>query len=141
MGQRDIASVFTLPKAIYGRQKVLSRMTYFVQRFMGTHKSVQAMLAPASNSTPTTTTAGGGTTTDSMSDFSAGHDNNVATTKTSSWQTTAEMKEKAFGSGNARQATTIIGIYGPGGIGKIHCFSCHCSPCFSLLHMAFHSLS
>lgn len=118
-------------------------MTYFVQRFMGTHKSVQAMLAPASNSTPTTT---GGTTTDSMSDFSGGggHDgNNMATTTTAkptTWQTTAEMKERAFGSGNARQATTIVGIYGPGGIGKkkIHCFSSsHCSLLVCMLHMAF----
>lgn len=121
-------------------------MTYFVQRFMGTHKSVQAMLAPASNSTPTTT---GGTTTDSMSDFSGGgHDgnNNVATTtaaaaKSTTWQTTAEMKEKAFGTGNVRQATTIVGIYGPGGIGKkkkIHCFSSsHCSLLVFMLHMAF----
>lgn len=81
-----------------------------------------------------------------MSDFSGGgHDgNNIATTTTTAkpttWQTTAEMKERAFGSGNARQATTIVGIYGPGGIGnkKIHCFSSsHCSLLVFMLHMAF----
>ncbi|KAI8987483.1 hypothetical protein BDF20DRAFT_850535 [Mycotypha africana] len=41
LAEKDVASVFTLPKTIYGRQGTISEMTYIIQRVSGVYKSIR----------------------------------------------------------------------------------------------------
>ncbi|KAI7873653.1 hypothetical protein K492DRAFT_223486 [Lichtheimia hyalospora FSU 10163] len=94
LAQHDVASVFMIPRNVYGRQAIISEMMYIIERFVNQYKPMKirinkqaATLAVSNNSEPD----------------SSEHSRLV--------------------SANGKQSATVIGIYGPGGIGKSTLFN------------------
>ncbi|KAI7875162.1 hypothetical protein K492DRAFT_168413 [Lichtheimia hyalospora FSU 10163] len=89
LAQHDIASVFTLPKTLYGREAVISEMTYMIERHMTYYST---------NNTPRSTTA-------------------AAAARSPFGELESDASSRIM-AGPGRQKTTLVGVYGPGGIGK-----------------------
>ena len=161
LAQHDIVSVFTLPKAIYGRQDVLSELIFFIERCANLYKSsrlrncAKSVSTPSTsyNTTPTTTIqyhhqpyhrgnstspiSSGEIITDLTSEFSSETDSNPdPTTCTSSKSNTSpsyssggmdendtsSISSKMIINNSKGASTTIVAVYGTGGIGKLRFF-------------------
>ncbi|KAJ8653535.1 hypothetical protein O0I10_010774 [Lichtheimia ornata] len=83
LAQRDIASVFMIPRNVYGRQAIISDMVNIIERFVSQYKPLKI------------------------------HSNNSDVSSVSS----------RLVSVNGKHVATVIGIYGPGGIGKSTLFN------------------
>ena len=126
LAEHDIASVFTLPKAIYGRQDLLSEMTFIVERCAGLYKPFRLRSKSKNTSTPGTSTMDN--LPELLSDTSGDTESNgdmithKSTTSPSRCSVGIEGSEvsslngRVVG-GSSKTTTTIVGVYGPGGIG------------------------
>ncbi|KAI9494151.1 hypothetical protein BDB00DRAFT_819835 [Zychaea mexicana] len=136
LAQHDIASVFTLPKMIYGRQEVLSEMTFIIERCAGLYKSLG--IRNSSRSKAYTAAAchvsSAETATDLASDISKTDSNpdgigcQKFTASPSYYSGALDGSDTSSITSrivvnNTRVTTTIVGVYGPGGIGKSTLFT------------------
>lgn len=142
MAERDVASVFTLPKTIYGRQAIIGEMTYIIQRIAGVYKSIRNRREKSHSvgSTLHTITSdnyqvGTASVSDSMSDHCSIPDSG-SYTGGGAILSGAGVKSNAspsycsgfdgsdISSGNGRiavghkQGVEIVSLSGPGGVGK-----------------------
>ncbi|KAJ8651879.1 hypothetical protein O0I10_012548 [Lichtheimia ornata] len=112
LAQRDIASVFMIPRNVYGRQAIISEMVYIVERFVNQYKPLKIRSskqgAASSNSDP-----------DSSEQKSASSPTSLAEHDSSDISSVSSRLVSV----NGKQAATVVGIYGPGGIGKSTLFN------------------
>ncbi|CDS09583.1 hypothetical protein LRAMOSA10943 [Lichtheimia ramosa] len=113
LAQHDIASVFMVPKNVYGRQAIIADMVHIIERFVNHYKPLKirkqgATLAASSNSDPDSTEQKSSSSPTSLHE----HDSSDLSSVSS-----------RLASVNGKQAATVVGIYGPGGIGKSTLFS------------------
>lgn len=135
-----MASVFTLPKTIYGRQATIGEMTYIIQRVAGVYKSIRSRRekSHSTGSTLQTITSdhGGGTASvsDGMSDHCSVPDSSsypgvgpvisaVKSNASPSYCSGFDGSDISSGngriaSGHHRQGVEIVALAGPGGVGK-----------------------
>ncbi|KAI8638914.1 hypothetical protein BD408DRAFT_446418 [Parasitella parasitica] len=143
LAERDVASVFTLPKTIYGRQGIISEMTYIVQRVAGVYKSIRNRRdkSYSTSSTLRTITSGGdpqashASVSDGLSDRLSFNEGSIVggTTGTGTKSNASPSYCSGFdgsdiSSGNGRQhankqGVEIVSIAGPGGVGKSTVFN------------------
>ena len=142
LAQHDIASIFTLPTTVYGRQDVLSEITFFIERCGIAYRSLRFcnganVTVNEIRSQTVTTTAQEETGNEIPSDLSetnstigtSGCDISSAASQKShrnsggsivgNTSTRANSKRGNFNNLKASSCATIIGVYGPGGIGKL----------------------
>ncbi|CDS11781.1 hypothetical protein LRAMOSA04044 [Lichtheimia ramosa] len=113
LAQHDIASVFMIPRNVYGRQAIISDMVHIIERFVSQYSPLKTRkqgptLAAPSNSDPDSTEQKSSSSPTSLHE----HDSSDISSVSS-----------RFGSVNGKHAATVVGIYGPGGIGKSTLFS------------------
>ncbi|KAJ8653301.1 hypothetical protein O0I10_011051 [Lichtheimia ornata] len=115
LAQRDIASVFMIPRNVYGRQAIISDMVNIIERFVSQYKPLKihsnkqgATLATSSSSDPDSSEHKSASSPKSLH----GHDSSDVSSVSS-----------RLVSVNGKQVATVIGIYGPGGIGKSTLFN------------------
>ncbi|CDS06004.1 hypothetical protein LRAMOSA08532 [Lichtheimia ramosa] len=113
LAQHDIASVFMIPKNVYGRQDIVSNMMHIIEQFVNQYKPSKirrqgATLTASSNSDPDSTEQKSAPSSTTLHE----HDSSDLSSVSS-----------RFVSVNGKQAATVVGIYGPGGIGKSTLFS------------------
>ncbi|CDS05990.1 hypothetical protein LRAMOSA08518 [Lichtheimia ramosa] len=113
LAQHDIASVFMIPKNVYGRQTIIADMVHIIERFVNQYRPLKirkqgATLAASSNSDPDSTEQKSSSSPTSL----PGHDSSDTSSVSS-----------RLASVNVKQAATVVGIYGPAGIGKSTLFS------------------
>lgn len=132
LAQRDIASVFTLPKTIYGRQSIISEATYIIEQYAGLYKSTRTRSRDKSSYANTNSTqmaayiSNGGSTADTMSDTSGRSSNGGLGPKSNASPSYCSGLDGSDVSSTMngrtvmgkKQYTTIVGLYGPGGAGK-----------------------
>ncbi|KAI9021513.1 hypothetical protein CLU79DRAFT_703166 [Phycomyces nitens] len=129
LAEHDIASVFTLPKHVYGRQSMIVEMTFIIHRVSGVYKCLRHRersyatsssypttdMHPSNNSTiestesvsiPDVVSITGGKSNATPSYCSGLDGSDVSST-------TGRGASKSH-----KQGTEIIAVYGPGGIGK-----------------------
>ncbi|KAI7858865.1 hypothetical protein BDC45DRAFT_497792 [Circinella umbellata] len=129
LAQNDIASVFTLPKHIYGRQDTISELQFIIKRCAALHNSVfqrshsrvnafrtgiQANVISENYATDMTLT----TNSDSFDMESSSQ----CSTGGFGESDVSSVSSRMFVN-NGKPATTIVGVYGPGGIGKSTLFT------------------
>jgi len=143
LAERDVASVFTLPKTIYGRQGIIGEMTYIIQRVAGVYKSIRNRRdkSYSTSSTMPTITSGGdfhasnASVSDSLSDrlsnnegsalggtVGAGPKSNASPSYCSGF----DGSDISSGNGrphSSKQGVEIVSIAGPGGVGKSTVFN------------------
>ncbi|OAD03327.1 Serine/threonine kinase hybrid, partial [Mucor lusitanicus CBS 277.49] len=143
LAERDVASVFTLPKTIYGRQGIISEMTYIIQRVAGVYKSIRNRREKSysTGSTMPTITSGGdfhasnASVSDGLSDrlsnnegsalggtVGAGPKSNASPSYCSGF----DGSDISSGNGrphSSKQGVEIVSIAGPGGVGKSTVFN------------------
>ncbi|KAI9491307.1 hypothetical protein BDB00DRAFT_833957 [Zychaea mexicana] len=129
LAQYDVASVFTLPKSIYGRQDIISEMTFKIERCAGLYKPMRLRSINSNNRTKTSST---GVTevmrdvlSDDVSDEAASNGDGTFISTTSPSRCSNSGVEGSDVSsmtgrlaGTSRITATVVGVYGPGGIGK-----------------------
>ncbi|KAI7853030.1 hypothetical protein BDC45DRAFT_174217 [Circinella umbellata] len=142
LAKHDIASVFTLPKTIYGRHALISEMTYIIERHVNTYKAVTGRNRERSNygtnssntnsSTEFLTGNGGVHMIDTLSDTSSPESaDNGERKSTASPSYCSGVDGSDISSSNTRmvhnvngkQNTTLVAVYGAGGIGKSTLFN------------------
>ncbi|KAI9245237.1 hypothetical protein BDA99DRAFT_290142 [Phascolomyces articulosus] len=130
LAQQDIASVFTLPKIIYGRDDVLQKMSYFIKRCAGLYQSSRTR--SRTGKTPTILETNSSTeegsvrsVNDITSDFSDTNSylNGSGDDFIESGTSTSANSRIALNSNSKSSSVTIVGVYGPGGIGKSTLFT------------------
>ncbi|KAI9311978.1 hypothetical protein BX666DRAFT_2021136 [Dichotomocladium elegans] len=119
LAKRDVASVFTLPKAIYGRQPAISEMTYIIERTAGYYRTVSRPTISSNHSRFMEYD----TTSDilSLSEHSSYGKSISSPSLYSTLDTTSDLASTSNNTNrraNNRLGATIVGVYGPGGIGK-----------------------
>ncbi|KAI7856678.1 hypothetical protein BDC45DRAFT_61060 [Circinella umbellata] len=135
--QHDIASVFTLPKTIYGRQSVIEQMNIVIDTFVNNYSSnrIHRSLQTTNNSVSTPYVGSG--IADSLSELSTPNDDNSSAKSNSSpsyfsgtgieeSETSSVLHQgRGYSTRNSKQksSTTVVSLYGPGGIGKSTMFS------------------
>lgn len=144
LAQKDVASVFTLPKTIYGRQGIISEMTYIIQRVAGVYKSIRNRREKSystGSTMPTITSenfhAGNASMSDDLSDRLSVHDENSATgvdggcsgsksNASPSYCSGFDGSDISSGNGTGqrrKQGVEIVAVSGPGGVGKSTIFN------------------
>ncbi|KAI9245245.1 hypothetical protein BDA99DRAFT_448024 [Phascolomyces articulosus] len=141
LAQHDIAYVFTLPKITYGREKILQEMVFFIKRYAGNYKSSRlhdSTTAITKRAIITDATIGDETTSDIASEISETesylNNNSVACRSTTSKsycstgligsETSTNINSRLiFNNSKTTSTTTMVGVYGPGGIGKSTLFT------------------
>ncbi|KAI9352389.1 hypothetical protein BD770DRAFT_445542 [Pilaira anomala] len=146
LAERDVASVFTLPKTIYGRQGTIVEMTYIIQRVAGVYKSIRSRRdkSHSAGSTLQTITsesfhAGNASVSDDLSDHCSAPDTSsfpggvglsgIGSKSNASPSYCSGFDGSDISSGNGRvmnghrQGVEIVSICGPGGVGKSTIFS------------------
>ena len=145
LAERDVASVFTLPKTIYGRQGIIGEMTYIIQRVAGVYKSIRNRRdkSYSTGSTLPTITSGGDfhasnaslSVSDGMSDRLSNNEGSglggtagAGTKSNASPSYASGFDGSDISSNNGRQHTNkqgveIVSIAGPGGVGKSTVFN------------------
>ncbi|RCI00486.1 hypothetical protein CU098_005326, partial [Rhizopus stolonifer] len=139
LAERDVASVFTLPKTIYGRQGTIVEMTYIIQRVAGVYKSIKNRREKSystGSTMPTITSenfhAGNASVSDEgLSDHLSNTDANsmiggalgAGTKSNTSPSYCSGFEGSDISSGNGRvqagkQGVEIVCLAGPGGAGK-----------------------
>ncbi|CDS05978.1 hypothetical protein LRAMOSA08506 [Lichtheimia ramosa] len=113
LAQHDIASVFMIPKNVYGRQAIIADMVHIIERFVNQYKPLKirkqgATLATSSNSDPDSAEQKSSSSPTSLHEHDSSDISSVSSRLVSV---------------NGKQAATVVGIYGPGGIGKSTLFS------------------
>ncbi|KAI8138424.1 hypothetical protein BJV82DRAFT_631487 [Fennellomyces sp. T-0311] len=138
LGQHDVASVFTLPKMIYGRQDALSEMLFMIERCADLYKTLplrsnnRVIRTHPPAHPPVPHGGSSGNSTDAMSDLSETCSNpdigNKSTASPSFYgggldeSDTSSVGSRLIVS-NVKTSTHIVGVYGPGGIGKSALFT------------------
>ncbi|KAI9275770.1 hypothetical protein BDA99DRAFT_431313 [Phascolomyces articulosus] len=130
LGQHDIASVFTLPKTIYGRQSVISRMNSVIDDFVTNYKPNRIRPIDRVTQVASSISTGGpqqlsnvGSIADSLSEISLPNDDGNSARSTSS---PSYFSAEAYTDRNGKRqksSTVVVSLYGPGGIGKSTMFS------------------
>ncbi|KAI8148772.1 hypothetical protein BJV82DRAFT_198053 [Fennellomyces sp. T-0311] len=130
LAQHDIASVFTIPKAIYGRQEVLAEMRVIIERSANEHRHSRILSTievpmhkrHSRSSDPTDTLS-------DISETNSSSANNTSHYKVSSNSSnhfdgsdTSSISSRMLG-GNSKIGATIVGLYGPAGTGKSTLYS------------------
>ncbi|KAG2224311.1 hypothetical protein INT45_012880, partial [Circinella minor] len=147
LAQHDIASIFTLPKTVYGRQDVLSEISFFIDRcatqYNPSRFSHRAKLSTDEiHSQTIATTAQEGVTNEisghlSDTNSTRGTGEGYASSSVSSQRghcssgnliasntlTSTGSKKESFNNSKTSSCVTIVGVYGPGGIGKSTLFT------------------
>ncbi|EIE91775.1 hypothetical protein RO3G_16486 [Rhizopus delemar RA 99-880] len=137
LAERDVASFFTLPKTIYGRQPLIVEMTYVIQHTASVFKSTGSKRdkSHGSGSTvPTITSASDllhhqRTLSDSASETAlSNHDLSSFNTGTKSNTSPSYCSGSDYSGGNGRltsgkQGVEIVCLSGPGGVGKSTLFN------------------
>lgn len=143
LAERDVASVFTLPKTIYGRQGIISEMTYIIQRVAGVYKSIRNRRdkSYSTGSTMPTITSGGefhasnGSISDSLSDRLSNNEGSAlggiggtGPKSNASPSYCSGFDGSDISSSNGRQHSNkqgveIVAVAGPGGVGKSTVFN------------------
>ncbi|KAI7900513.1 uncharacterized protein BX663DRAFT_517888 [Cokeromyces recurvatus] len=143
LAEKDVASVFTLPKAIYGRQGTIVEMNYIIQRVAGVYKTMKNRKdkSYSTGSTLPTITSGGdfhisnASVSDNTSDHLSGNEGsvtngaiNTGTKSNTSPSYCSGFDGSDISSGNGRvqsikQGVEIVCISGPGGVGKSTLFN------------------
>jgi hypothetical protein len=137
LAERDVASFFTLPKAIYGRQPLIVEITYVIQHTASVFKSTGSKRdkSHGSGSTvPTITSASDllhhqRTLSDSASETAlSNHDLSSFNTGTKSNTSPSYCSGSDYSGGNGRltsgkQGVEIVCLSGPGGVGKSTLFN------------------
>lgn len=143
LAQKDVASVFTLPKTIYGRQGVIGEMTYIIQRVSGIYKSTRNRRDKSySGSTMPTITSdnfhvGNASMSDNLSDHLSVHDTFSAPGVSGAGTGNKSNASPSYCSGfdgsdissnngtghRSRQGVEIVSLYGSGGVGKSTIFN------------------
>ncbi|KAI9251841.1 hypothetical protein BDA99DRAFT_521318 [Phascolomyces articulosus] len=131
LAQNDIASVFTLSKHIYGRQDTISQMQFLIERCSAlynqiTHRSrskangfrgsIQETVI-AENHAMDNTTASDSYDVESNSQYSGGIGSGGVGPVALDGSDVSSVSSRMFVN-NGKTATTLVGVYGPGGIGK-----------------------
>ncbi|KAG0194465.1 hypothetical protein DFQ28_010548, partial [Apophysomyces sp. BC1034] len=128
LAQHDIASVFTLPKQIYGRENVIAEMACIIQNVAAVYKSSllrRHNRSYAPSIMPSETQANSSSTAESISDLSgtdiiSGLGGKSAASP--SYYSGLDGSDGSNGTsrvlGLKKQGVEIIAAYGPGGIGK-----------------------
>ncbi|KAI9487280.1 MAG: hypothetical protein EXX96DRAFT_552526 [Benjaminiella poitrasii] len=143
LAEKDVASVFTLPKTIYGRQGTIVEMNYIIQRVAGVYRSLKNRREKSysTGSTLPTITSGGdfhasnGSMSDNMSDHLSGNEGSmingtiiVGTKSNASPSYCSGFDGSDISSGNGKvqsikQGVEVVCISGPGGVGKSTLFN------------------
>jgi ABC-type glutathione transport system ATPase component len=140
LAQKDVASVFTLPKTIYGRQGIISEMTYIIQRVAGVYKSIRNRREKSYSTgsiMPTTASenfhASSTSMSDDMSDRLSSHEISSATgIGTASKSNASPSYCSGFDGSDTsvngvnqkrKQGVEIVSVSGPGGVGKSTIFN------------------
>ncbi|OBZ88971.1 Peroxide stress-activated histidine kinase mak2 [Choanephora cucurbitarum] len=139
LAERDVASVFTLPKAIYGRQGTIVELTYIIQRVAGVYKSIRNRREKSHSTTSTLPTitsenfhiSNASVSEGSLSDRLSTNDTNsiaggtvgAGTKSNASPSYCSGFDGSDISSGNGRvqsskQGVEIVSLSGPGGAGK-----------------------
>ncbi|KAI9279158.1 hypothetical protein BY458DRAFT_503330 [Sporodiniella umbellata] len=139
LGEKDVASIFTLPKSIYGRQPLIVEMTYIIQHVSHVYKSSRAKKerSHGSNSTLTTITSAddlihhqsgasitSGSESDSLNpDFSSLNTGASLNTAPKSNTAPSYYSGSDISSGQGKlakkkQGVEIVCLSGQGGVGK-----------------------
>ncbi|KAI9251842.1 hypothetical protein BDA99DRAFT_521323 [Phascolomyces articulosus] len=135
LAQKDIASVFTLPKNIYGRQSVIAEITNIINRCAYMHRptrrrnnggeyymeSTHSLLehsseTEGSNITDPPLRSTGYTT--NASTTTQGFTTTTMTTLLDGSMTEVPSISNRIFTNSSKMGTIIVGLYGPGGIGK-----------------------
>lgn len=98
-----------IPKNVYGRQAVIADMVHIIERFVNQYRPLKnrkqgATFAASSNSDPDSTEQKSSSSPTSLHE----HDSSDLSSVSS-----------RLASVNGKQAATVVGIYGPGGIGRL----------------------
>ncbi|KAG1473267.1 hypothetical protein G6F56_001051 [Rhizopus delemar] len=130
LAEKDVASIFTLPKSIYGRQPLIVEMTYIIQHASHIYKSnrLKKERSQGSNSTlPTVTSANdlqnhqGDLSVCSSESGSANPDLSSLNNGTKSTPSYYSGSDISSGHGrllSKKQGVEIVCLFGPGGVGK-----------------------
>ncbi|KAI9494152.1 hypothetical protein BDB00DRAFT_938504 [Zychaea mexicana] len=142
LAQHDIASVFTLPKTVYGRRSVISQMNTLIDDFVNTYvpnRILRSHDRPAQTANSIST--GGyhvstiSSIADTLSDSSRRDDcnNSVRSNSSPSFvsgvdesETSSAIQRGSYTDKNGtrqKTSTVVVSLYGPGGIGKSTMFS------------------
>ncbi|CEG84927.1 Putative Serine/threonine protein kinase [Rhizopus microsporus] len=135
LAERDVASIFTLPKVIYGRQPLIGEMTYIIQHVANVYKSARLRKDRSHGSAstlPTITSADDLMRHQALSDSAseAGLSNPELSSLNTGTKSNASPSYcgSDISSGNGRiaagkQGVEIICLSGPGGVGKSTLFN------------------
>ncbi|KAI9245236.1 hypothetical protein BDA99DRAFT_576957 [Phascolomyces articulosus] len=140
LAQHDVSYVFTLPKIIYGRHDVLQEMSFFIKRCAGSYKSTR--LRSHTTKLPTVTETNISATDETVSDigselsetdsYANGSNGTCKSTTAKSYctgsvligsDTSISANNRVVFNNSKTSPTTIVGVYGPGGIGKSALFT------------------
>ncbi|KAI9489181.1 hypothetical protein BDB00DRAFT_637091 [Zychaea mexicana] len=122
LAQKDIASVFTLPKSIYGRQSVIAEVTAIIGRCALLHRPFRLRngtefrvdpqsLVELSSETESSSAADSGPKSALI--FTAGQRPTTVNGATDN----SSIGSRIF-TNSSKTGTVVVGLYGPGGIGK-----------------------
>lgn len=140
MAEKDVASVFTLPKSIYGRQGTIVELNYIIQRVAGVYKSIKSRREKSystGSTLPTITSCDNEPSNLSVSDALSDHLSNsgsalghdiFATKSNASPSYCSNFEGSDISSGHGRtithkQGVEIVALAGPGGAGKSTIFN------------------
>lgn len=135
LAERDVASIFTLPKTIYGRQPLIIEMTYIIQHTANVYRSARLKKerSHSSNSTLPTITSANDLVHQALSDSASeaglsSPDLSSLNTGTKSNTNPSYCSGSDISSGHGRlsggkQGVEIVCLFGPGGVGKSTLYS------------------
>ena len=135
LAQHDVASIFTLPKAIYGHQDVIEEMKRIIERFAGLYRSsrfqhrfdtslaLQKQFIRVDMNDPLETISGNASDTSSNYDIGESHENlarNISQSSNAPDTSDSSTKSsRVYSCSGSRIETTIVGLYGSAGTGKL----------------------
>ncbi|KAI9275768.1 hypothetical protein BDA99DRAFT_496416 [Phascolomyces articulosus] len=129
LGQHDVASIFTLPKTVYGRQGTISRMNEIIEQFTTLYKSshihtqyIESLRSSTKSTTNSNSTSNNGydfTTAASNKPSIGIETSTISSSGISSPTFASSIMEDIDGLYRMKKSkTVIVSLYGPGGIGK-----------------------
>jgi ABC-type glutathione transport system ATPase component len=132
LAEHDVASVFTLPKIIYGRQDIISEMTCIIERTSGIYRQIRSKKEKSYTSSVRATISDVQNSNASGSDycFSDSHSINEVTSFpdrkspiSSSFYSGLDGSDgsssmSGVGQNLDKQGAEIVCLAGPGGVGK-----------------------
>ncbi|KAI9264962.1 hypothetical protein BDA99DRAFT_604282 [Phascolomyces articulosus] len=142
LAQHDVASVFTLPKSIYGRQNSISEITFIIERCSGIYKPMRLRSSSNSNNDKNRSRVSNsafGITDSTMHEIlsdeasdrvtlnsDVAHRSTTSPSRCSAGIEGSEISSisgRLAASNSRKESATFVGVYGPGGIGKSTLFT------------------